>query len=515
MSNPSSIIMFGGRGDEAFKKKNFEYAISNYLEVLKRQPDDGEIRKKLFTACRERKRAGQTKMAALDKLVYLPRQKSTTVLVALPVAAFLLWILLPGSDVVGFPLNWIVTLLLLVAAGGMAFLAPWPRLLLLQKKRKHAEALETVSTLLLKEPEHLDLLTVQAQLAAAGGFPESAIAICESILSMVPAYVPALRQLGNLYHEKKDIGRAQQCFNRILQVDRNDIEASRAMKNLAAERTMESGVEKAATTGNYREGLKDVKTSEKLEAQTRVLKTTDEVEQAIGFKKEEISKKPEDWRLWRDLGDLHARLKAWTEAEEAYRKAIALEPVNPTLKMSLGNLALKRFDEQIAAQREALKANPADAASKAKLAQAEKEKLAFSLEEFARRARDLPTDPNVRYDYGEALYRSGKVREAISEFQFSVKDPKRQIPSLLRLGECFKRENQFDLSAKQYERAVENLTSMNETKKMALYALGDVYEKQLRFPEAKKVWDELYEADINFRDITKRLDALNAKLKTG
>ncbi len=522
MPNPSSIIMFGGRGDEAFKKKNFEYAISNYLEVLKRQPDDGEVRKKLFGACRERKRAGQTKTSPLDKLVYLPRKKATTVLVALPVASFLLWIVLPGvgvdeatQEAGGLPLDWIVSILLLVAAGAVAYLSPWPRLFLLQRKERHAEALEMVSTLLLKEPEHLDLLTVQAQLAAAAGYHESAIAICESILGMVPAYLPALRQLGNLYHQKKDIGRAQQCFNKILQVDRSDIEASRAMKNLAAERTMDSGVEKAATTGSYRDMLKDTKSSEKLEAQTRVLKTTDEVTQAIQFKKDEIAGKPEDWRLWRDLGDLHARLKAWTDAEEAYRKAIELEPVNPTLKMSLGNLALKRFDERISAQKQALKANPADAAAKAGLAQAEKEKLAFSLEEFSRRAKELPTDPNVRYDYGEALYRSGKTREAISEFQFSVKDPKRKMPSLLRLAACFKRENQLDLAAKQLERALEDLTTMNETKKTVLYESGDIYEKQARFPEAKKVWDELYEADINFRDITKRLDVLNAKLKTG
>lgn len=524
MPSPSdSIVMFGGRGDEALKKKNFEYAISNYLELLKRKPDDADARKKLFAACRERKRAGQVKGAATDKLVYLRKKKALTILGALLPASFVLWILMPGVEAVegstetsGFPLDWIVLLLGLGSAAALGLISPWPRLLLQQKRGQVKEALDTVTQLLLKEPEHLDLLDLQAHLAAAAGYPNAAIAICESVLSMVPAYVPALRLSGALYQDHlKDIPKAQQCYNKILQVIPSDIEASRAIKNLAAQRTMDQGVEKAATTGSYREMLKDQKGSEKLEAQQRVLKTTDEVQQAIGYKKEEIEKKPADWKLWRDLGDLHIRTKDWAEAEAAYRKAIELEPVNPTLRMSLGNLTLKRFDEQMQPFKDALKANPADADAKAKLAHVEKERLAFALDEFGRRARELPTDPNVRFDFGEALYRSGKMREAISEFQFSVKDPKRKVMSLLRLGECFRRENQLDLAAKQYERALEDLASFNDNKKVALYNLGDILERQGKHEEARKPWSELYEGDINFRDISKRLEALNAKLKGG
>lgn len=522
MATPSGFFKFVERADEAFKKKNFEYAIDSYLEALRLDPENGETRKKLLKTCRERKLAGQAKASALDGLALMPRKKALTGIAGGAVLALVFFLALPSGapnpdvpdDPGGLPLDWILSLPALAATGAFAFLSPWPRLLLWKKQGKARQGFDLTQKLLLKDPDSIDLLEAHAEMANLSGAPEAAIAVCEWTLSFLPDHVPTLHLLGALMHQhRKDIPKAQQIYGRILHIHPTDLQASRVVKNLAAEMTMSQGVEAAATGSDYRKMIKDTKTAQKLEDQQRTLKTADEVERAVAYKKEELEKKPDDWRLWRDLGDLEARLKAWDRAEEAYRKAIALEPVNPTLKMSLGNLAFKKFDERILALKTAIKADPAGAEAKGRLAQVEKERTAFAVEEYAWRAKEHPTDPNIRFEHGEALYRAGRTREAIGEFQFSVKDLKRKTMSLLRLGECFRREGQIDLSVKQYERALEDLTSMNEAKKAVLYALGDAYEKQERLADAKKAWDELYEADINFRDIPKRLEALNARIK--
>ena len=510
--NQSGVFKLIERADEAFKKKNWEYAVSNYLDVLRQKPDDYETRKKLLKTCQDRRAAGQAKAGPLDRLVYLERKKALTALGVLVLLALVSVSFLNGE---GTYLGWMLALLFLGTAGGFAAASPWPRLLLWKKQGKARSAFDLTEKLLLKEPNHLDLLDAHAEAANESGLPEASLAACDWTLGFVPDYIPALRLAGALQHQhRKDIQKAQQLYHRILQITEDtDMEASRAIKNLAAEHTMQQGVEKAAVSGSYREMLSNTKAAEKLESQQRTLKTADEVEQAITYKKEELAKKPDDYRLWRDLGDLQKRLKAWADAEASYQKAIALEPVNATLKMKVGDLTLARYDDQILTLKMAIKANPADAETKAKAAQLEKEKYLFSSEEFAWRAKEHPTDANIRYEFGEALYRTGRTREAIAEFQFTVKDHKRKTQSLLRLGDCFRREGQLDLSAKQFERALEDLATMNEAKKAVLYALGDVCEKQGRLEDAKKAWDELYESDINYRDIAKRSEALATRLK--
>ncbi|GEM_PF-3250675 len=523
MAPSSGFFKFNERGDDAVKKKNFEYAVQSYSDALKANPDEAETYKKLYAACRERRASGQSKPSALDAVVYLPRKKFLTAMAGGFLTALGALILLPGrskiegSDLTeGFPFDWLVFLVLTGALAGMAALSPWPRLILWARQGRAARCADLAGRLLLRNPDHLDLLLAQAEASRDAGRPEAAIGIAEWILSFLPDHVEALRLAGELTNtHRKDVPRAKAYYQRILRVtDDTDGDASRAIKNLDAVHTMAQGVEAAATTGNYRGMLKDTKGAEKLEHEQKTLKTSEEVLQAIAYKKEAIAKAPSDWKLWRDLGDLHRRLKDWEEASAALRKAIELEPVNPTLKMSLGNLTLNRHDDRILALRAAIKADPSggDAAkAKAELVQVEKARWIFATEEFTWRAKEHPTDSKIRFDFGEALYRTGRTRDAIAEFQFAVKDHKLKNASLLRLGECFRKEGQVDLAVKQYERALEDLPTMTETKKAVLYALGDIHEKQGKPVEAKQAWDQLYEADVNYKDVTKRIEALGQK----
>jgi len=117
-------------------------------------------------------------------------------------------------------------------------------------------------------------------------------------------------------------------------------------------------------------------------------------------------------------------------------------------------------------------------------------------------------DLAVGYTLGNIYYEMGKLDEAIGQFQRTVNDPARRKNSLLLLGICFSRKQQYQLAAKQFQQGLSEIEVMNEMKKTLLYNLGDTCEKMSSKEEAVKAFTQLYEADISFKDVSKRLDAL-------
>ena len=74
-----------------------------------------------------------------------------------------------------------------------------------------------------------------------------------------------------------------------------------------------------------------------------------------------------------DAGDRHSEQGAYEAAIAAYGEAIALDPKNPSSRISLGKVyaAMDRFDEASGLVRSVVELNPADGAAQALLGQLE------------------------------------------------------------------------------------------------------------------------------------------------
>jgi tetratricopeptide (TPR) repeat protein len=197
------------------------------------------------------------------------------------------------------------------------------------------------------------------------------------------------------------------------------------------------------------------------------------------------------------------------EAEQVLETAHRLDPSNYDLSVRLGDLRLSRLKDAFDRAKERYEGASGDAAAKAALETARTTMLEARLREYGRRVHDHPTDLAERYRYGATLLMSGRIDDAIGEFQKTVADPKRKTESLLHLGECFERKNMLDLAAKQVQRAAEDFPVLTTVRaKEVAYRLAELHERRGAREEARKEYMRIYEVDISFRDVSKKVQEL-------
>jgi tetratricopeptide (TPR) repeat protein len=65
----------------------------------------------------------------------------------------------------------------------------------------------------------------------------------------------------------------------------------------------------------------------------------------------------------------------------------------------------------------------------------------------------------------------------------------------------------YDLAARTLQNAIKEKTVFDEEKKDLLYQLGSVLEAMGKRDEAIEAFKQIYEVDINYRDVAAKVDA--------
>ena len=129
------------------------------------------------------------------------------------------------------------------------------------------------------------------------------------------------------------------------------------------------------------------------------------------------------------------------------------------------------------------------------------------MDERRRRVEQNPTDPQLRYDLGQALYHAGEYSEAIPHLQQATRNPHIRTRVLLLLGRTFDAKGMSDMAIKQLSDANAELTVMDKTKKEVLYELGIIHEKVESGDEALSCFKQIYEVDYGYRDVAHRVES--------
>jgi len=138
------------------------------------------------------------------------------------------------------------------------------------------------------------------------------------------------------------------------------------------------------------------------------------------------------------------------------------------------------------------------------------ERDAFELNEAKKRVERYPTDLAIRFEYGELLFKAGKIGEAIGEFQKAQQNPSKRLQAMSFLGQCFARRNMNDLAARTLQNAIKEKPVFDDEKKDLIYLLGCVLEKMGKTEEAMDQFKQIYETDIGYRDVGAKVDAYYA-----
>lgn len=454
---------FFTKAEQALKKRNYEYAIELWLQGLAIDPDRLEERQKLRGTAIKRVQEN-------------------------------------GGNTMGG------------AALKFKKLGPLGKIKKLGMGKKWEEQILEIEQFLRDAPENPDQNLNLANAFKQTDRPESAIWAYNCVVGVQPNNVDALKALGALHHEQGDVEAAIKAWERVKAARPEDQEAGKAIRDLSAAAMMkqaEDRRQKAGSDGSFRDLLKDSDQSEKLEQKQKIIRTADDARDAIELKKEEIAANPTTTRLWRELGDLHLKLKDFDAARTAYEEAIKIDPQDLYASEKLGTLNERKFESRLEDAVAALNASPNDEGLKAKVAQLKQEQQLFLLEEYERRVAAHPTDYAMKYQLGVLYKRHKKYDDAIKQFQLSAKDPKFSTRSNHYSGKCFHAKKLFDLAIKQYDNALSSVAEPDsDTAKELRYDLATAYQAKGDKEKALSLLEEIMSVDIGFKDVSQKVDEI-------
>jgi len=115
------------------------------------------------------------------------------------------------------------------------------------------------------------------------------------------------------------------------------------------------------------------------------------------------------------------------------------------------------------------------------------------------------------YDLGVAFKEMGLIDEAIAEFQKALRGDDHRVRAYEALGQCFVEQGQFQVASTLLRRALETTRADDQRLVGVLYLLGFSSESMGRHGDAVGYYQRVFAVDIEFRDVSSRLAALERK----
>ncbi|MBK6941378.1 MAG: tetratricopeptide repeat protein [Planctomycetes bacterium] len=439
---------------EAVRKKNFDYAVELYHQVLQLKPDHGEARRELRQVLVKRAEAKKLNPTLGAASGLFSRMSMMT------------------SGIGGKPDQ--------VALSAEKYLVNDPR------NRK-----------------------VNLQLAEAlekANYLNSAVAVFEFLGDDEELGDYALKKAGGLYYQLKKMEQALACYEAVLKRSPRDSEAEKARKNLAAEGVLSSG--SYDPTRSSRDLARDKGKAQQLELEQRIVTTDDQRKLRQTALERELAATPTDKRARRELIDLFVRARQFDAAVATLEDHLRHEPELTEFKDRLGEVRLMGIEQQLRDAKSRAAAGDVGAATD--VVDLEREFKELELAEVERRVREHPTDLGLRYRIGQLVLEAGRVDDAIEHFQYAVKDPRRRVDALIGLGAAFQAKGLVDLARKQFETALEGIEGETERSTEITYRLAVLLERTGDITAALARFESIYEKNIHFRDVGERVARLRA-----
>lgn len=427
------------RAEEAFQKKNYDYARDLFLNILQINPDHSKSRQALrATVIRKFQEQGAT---GRIKLTMLRGQIEVQ----------------------------------------------------LRATKDSGRKIDVLQKHLLDDPANTKYRGLLADLLFQAGHYNGAAEEARFALEADSSNIPAAKVL---VQSLIKLGRPQDAAKELSKVQahaKEDRDLERLQRDLAAMQTMNAGFTDAAASGKdgFRSALKDAARAEELEKRQHLIQTDEEFQAVTGRLEEELNENPTDAKIPRKIGDLYfERKKDYKTAQEWYRKASQLAPQDSVLRDKVDDCTLRTIEAQIEA---AAKANDP------KLREMKISYLKVRMQSYERRVQDRPTDMGLRFELGKVFYQLGKTNEAIGEFQQSVKDPKRKSESHTFLAKAFQAKKMYDMAEKQYEQAAVGVLSQERQLDILYNQMICAYEAKNK-AKAIEIGKKIMEEDISYRD---------------
>jgi len=297
----------------------------------------------------------------------------------------------------------------------------------------------------------------------------------------------------------KQMGRARDIYQTILDITPNDGAALKGMKDASAlTASQDGGWEKSQ---DFRDSLKNKDESLALEAASKVVKSADAIAEQLARLHAQFEKEPQNVTLARQIAELCETQGSLDHALQWFQFAHELtQKTDPILEKAVFRLQCAQLDAEL----EQARAAGSDETTCDAIVLRKKTVI---LEGAKERVKRYPNDLQYRFELGEALIDNGSFKEAVPELQQALRQPSVRHRALNLLGVSYQKRKMLDLAAKQYALAASEIVAMDNVKKDAIYSLGIILEEMGKKTEALEEFKKIYEVDSQFRDIADRVES--------
>jgi tetratricopeptide (TPR) repeat protein len=370
-----------------------------------------------------------------------------------------------------------------------------------------AEAMAIAEQILNSDANNSSAHRIIANAADALDMPRTAAMSLEVLSRLNPLDKDITIRFSEALGKIGEVKRAERILIELRAALPNDPDVHQALKNSSASRTLgEGGYQDIGKgDGSYRQILRNEDEAKELEQENRVQKTEDTSERLIAEYEARLRSEPNNIKLLRSLAELYTQKKQFDRATGYYERLRALDTgADAGLDRAISDMTVRKLDQQLT-QLDVAAPDYGD-----KLAVLNAEKLAYQLSECQKRVEKYPTDLAFRFELGTLYLRTGKIGEAISEFQKAQSYPSKRIAAMSGLAQCFAKRKMNDLAAEKLQEAIKEKPVFDEEKKDLIYQLGCVFETMAKKEEAIEQFKLIYKSDIGYKDVAAKVDAYYA-----
>lgn len=336
-------------------------------------------------------------------------------------------------------------------------------------------------------------------------FLETAAFALETVRKGTPENAKLLHKLASHYISQDRPELAVEVYNDIIKHHPTDGVAIKGSKDASARASMQKA--KWDENADMRTLMKNAAESEELEKAARTGLTREQLEDRRDKVIEKYNQDSNHLATVKELAGLYEQLEDWHNAHSFYAWAHQLSNGDVALQTKAAAMSDKAIDADLKALTAAVAADPENAELQAALQERSAQRAAEQVVEAQRRVDQNPTDPQLRFELGNALYQSGDFSGAIPHLQQATRNPHIRTKVLLLLGRTFKAKGMYDLAVKQLSDALADLHAMDATKKEVLYEKGLIHEEMNDRPAALDSFKQIYEVDYSYRDVAKRVES--------
>jgi predicted Zn-dependent protease len=381
-------------------------------------------------------------------------------------------------------------------------------------KKGPKRAIETLETVLEKEPYNRQANLVLKEAALAANWPEIGVFALRTLLEANSRDTKVLHELGRLYRQLGDHDQEVEIYNQITAINPFDAEALRQGKDASAHGSMKRGGWTQAES--YRDLIKDKEVAVSLEQQSRMRLTGESLDQQIAETYARHKAEPANVDLARRLGMLNEQKEDFETAIGWYQYAADLtKGADAGLVRKASDLKIKCLEREIAVHEDFLSTHDPASESYPKrseqLKAAKAKRAEFVIADARERVARNPTDLQLRFELGKDLFNAGNFREAVPELQRARQNPHARLKAINLLGRCYGELEMLDLAVKQLEEGSKEMLSMDAMKKEMVYNLGLVYERMDEQEKSLACMKQIYEVDYGYRDVARRVESSYAR----